>query len=153
MKMSDSDPKKKKRDKNQAEGKEMKFRAEIKKDLQNCRERRRTMGRGSVSYGRCRPQTLQRFLSLGFNSMLPVCHSDPRSVPVIRTAFRAGPKQHSCFSRGKEGWRVGVRGAYEPMRCTFKIDTGALHFHILAHSVPADWWEMGGSSCVFLDYY
>lgn len=65
------------------------------------------MGRGRASSGRCRPQTLQRFLSLGFNSMLPACHSDLRSVPVIRTAFRAGPKQQSCLRGGR--WDVGWR--------------------------------------------
>lgn len=60
------------------------------------------MGWSGASSGRRSPQTLQRFLSLGFNSMLPACHSDLRSAPVIRTAFRVGPKQQSCF-RGGEG--------------------------------------------------
>lgn len=69
--------------------------------LQNGEDKSATMGRGTGSSGRCRPQTLQRFLSLGFNSMLSACHSDLRSVPVIRTAFKAGPKQQSCLRGGK----------------------------------------------------
>lgn len=115
-----------------------------KKNVQNREERsRRTMGRGTASSGRCRPQTLQRFLSLGFNSMLPACHSDLRSVPVIRTAFKAGPKQQSC-SRGGSWRGRGVGGDGERWRGTwadkvdFQIDTEALHFHIHAHSFTAD---------------
>lgn len=73
---------------------------EKKKKQQNGEERSGTMGRGTGSSGRCRPQTLQRFLSLGFNSMLSACHSDLRSVPVIRTAFKAGPKQQSGLRGG-----------------------------------------------------
>lgn len=61
------------------------------------------------------PRTLQRFLSLGFNSMLPACHSDLCSAPVIRTAFKAGPKQQSCLRGGGGGgvggeWRCGAVG-------------------------------------------
>lgn len=99
------------------------------------------MGRDTASTGRCRPQTLQRFLSLDFNSMLPACHSDLRSVPVIRTAFRAGPKQQSCLrvrkvGRGVDGerWRGTWAWADEGH---FQIDTGVLHFHILARSAMA----------------
>lgn len=84
--------------------------------------------------GRCRPQTLQRFLSLCFNSMLPACHSDLRSVPVIRTAFRVGPKHQSC----SRGGRFGKGGGSWAGEVHFQIDTGALHFHILAHSAQAD---------------
>lgn len=92
------------------------------------------MGRGTASSGRCRPQTLQRFLSLGFNSMLPACHSDLRSVPVIRTAFKAGPKQQSCLRGGKvrgEGVMERGGGAHEPMRCTFKLTRGRYIFTLL----------------------
>lgn len=118
----------------QKQGREARFRDGMKKRLQNSEERsRRTMGRGTASSGRCRPQTLQRFLSLGFNSMLPACHSDLRSVPVIRTAFRAGPKQQSCLRGGR--WRgagaVVVEwggGAHEPMRFTFKLTRGRYIF-------------------------
>lgn len=91
------------------------------------------MGRGTGSSGRCRPQTLQRFLSLGFNSMLSACHSDLRSVPVIRTAFKAGPKQQSCLRGGKVQRRVMERGrgAHEPARCTFKLTQGRYIFTFL----------------------
>lgn len=91
------------------------------------------MGRGTGSSGRCRPQTLQRFLSLGFNSMLSACHSDLRSVPVIRTAFKAGPKQQSCLRGGKVQRRVMERGrgAHKPARCTFKLTWGRYIFTFL----------------------
>lgn len=97
---------------------------------------RRTMDRDTSSSGRCGPRTLQRFLSLGFNSMLPACHSDLCSVPVIRTAFKAGPKQQSCLRGGgggggwwrkRGGWETG-KGAHEPMRCAFKLTWGRYIF-------------------------
>lgn len=115
---------------------------------------RRTMGKSTGSSGRCRPQTLQRFLSLGFNSMLPACHSDLRSVPVIRTAFRAGPKHQSCLIVGR--WREGWGGQWvgggdaETWRgiwadeVHFQIDTGALHSHIFAPTAQVDRWGTGG---------
>lgn len=116
---------------------------------------RRTMGKSTGSSGRCRPQTLQRFLSLGFNSMLPACHSDLRSVPVIRTAFRAGPKHQSCLIVGR--WREGWGGQWvgggdaETWRgiwadeVHFQIDTGALHSHIFAPTAQVDRWGTGGA--------
>lgn len=105
-----------------------------KKNAQNREERSwRTIGRGTASSGRCRPQTLQRFLSLGFNSMLPACHSDLRSVPVIRTAFKAGPKQQSCSRGGSWRGRGGGAmerggGAHERIRWTFKLTQGRYIF-------------------------
>lgn len=89
--------------------------------------------KSTASSGRCRPQTLQRFLSLVFNSMLPACHSDLRSVPVIRTAFKAGPKQQSCLRGGRCRGGVMERGggAHEPMRCTFKLTWGRYIFTFL----------------------
>lgn len=113
------------------------------------------MGRGTASSGRCRPQTLQRFLSLGFNSMLPACHSDLRSVPVIRTAFKAGPKQQSCLRGGKVQRGVMERGggAHEPMRCTFKLTRGRYIFTLLL-TLPRLIGEgdRGRGSFVFLDF-
>lgn len=114
------------------------------------------MGRDTASSGRCRPQTLQRFLSLGFNSMLPACHSDLRSVPVIRTAFKAGPKQQSCLRGGRcrEGVMERGGGAHEPMRCTFKLTRGRYIFTFLL-TLPRLIGEGDGGrgSFVFLDLF
>lgn len=127
------------------------------RNRRNSEERsRRTMGRDTASSGRCRPQTLQRFLSLGFNSMLPACHSDLRSVPVIRTAFKAGPKQQSCLRGGRcrEGVMERGGGAHEPMRCTFKLTRGRYIFTFLL-TLPRLIGEGDGGrgSFVFLDLF
>lgn len=67
--------------------------------------------------------------------MLPACHSDLHSVPVIRTAFRAGPKQQSCLRIvGEVGWGGGGErggGAHEPIKCTFKLTRGRCIFTFL----------------------
>lgn len=105
-----------------------------KKTLRMVRRRAEEQwAKSTASSGRCRPQTLQRFLSLVFNSMLPACHSDLRSVPVIRTAFKAGPKQQSCLRGGRCRGGVMERGggAHEPMRCTFKLTRGRYIFTFL----------------------
>lgn len=141
----------------QGDAREARFRDGIKKKLQNSEKRStRTMGRGRASSGRCRPQTLQRFLSLGINSMLPACHSDLRSVPVIRTAFRAGPKQQSCLRGGRwdgGGFERGG-GAHKPMRCTFKLTRGCYIFTFL---LTQPWLigegDGGRGSVVFLDLF
>ena len=113
------------------------------------------MGRGTASSGRCRPQTLQRFLSLGFNSMLPACHSYRRSRQVIRPAVKGGQKQERGLRGGKVGGGVMERGggAHVPMRCTFKLTRGRYIFTSLL-TLPRLIGEgdRGRGSFVFLDF-
>lgn len=70
------------------------------KKLQNGEDRSGTMGRGTGSSGRCRPQTLQRFLSLGFNSMLSACHSDLRCASN-KNGLQSWTKATELLERGE----------------------------------------------------